>query len=171
MAVDIQIPVILPQSAADYITAYSTATAYLEYDAASTFDSSPGTATTALVSGTERYEFDVTGVTSAYWYRWRIGESDGSTFYDYAPTFQVPYTYASVQDLIRGMDFPDESREDELDLILRDATDFITTVICGGRSFFRNPVGAGTATLELDIPWDGNANYHLRADATWTSSA
>lgn len=148
MAIDIRVPIVLPQSADDYIASFGTATtAYLEYGTAS--PPADGTATTPLVSGTEHYEFALTGRSTSDYYRWRVGA--GTAFSGYSPVFQVPRTYATLQEVLRGMDFPDASREDELEGLLIDATDYITNHVCGGRSFFRDPVGSGTKVLSLDI--------------------
>ena len=159
MAIDVTIPVILDTSADDYIAHYGAGTAivYLEYGTATT--PADGTAQATAVSGTERYEFSLTGVTSAYYYRYRVG--DDSTFHDYSPVWQQPTSYATVQELVAGMDFPDESREDELERLLMDATDYITTFVCGGRSFFRDPVGSGESTLTLDVEWPGQSKLSL----------
>lgn len=158
MAVDLQVPVVLPQAAADY--GYSTATVYLEYADNASFTSA-STASTATTDGTEHYEFDLSGVTTAHWYRARVGESDGSAYYDYLPAFQMPVAYATLQEVIRGRDFPDESRYDELDDLLVEATDYITTHVCGGRSFFRDPVGSGEGTATLDVTIPGQSHLSL----------
>ena len=146
--VDSLIPVALPIAAADYISQYGsgTATLYLEYGTATV--PADGTATSLLTSGTEHYDFWVSGNIEDY-FRWRVG--DGSTYSDYSDVFQVPRAYATLQEVLRGMDMPDESRYDELESLLVEATDFITTKVCDGRSFFRDPIGSGTTTLTLDV--------------------
>jgi len=148
MATDTLIPVALPRSSDDYISQYGTATVYLESDTSAAFTATPSTATTTVVSGTERYEFWL-AAESADYYRFRVG--DGATFTAYSSTFQVPTTYATMDQVIRAMDFPDESRYDELQDLLVAATDYITTRVCGGRTFFRDPVGSGETTKTLDI--------------------
>lgn len=148
MAVDVLIPVALAESSDDYIATYGTATLYLEYGTATT--PADGTASTTIVSGTEYYEFWVTTEANAY-YRWRVG--DGSTYTGYSATFQAPVTYATLDEVLRGLDMPDTSRYDEIQSLLVQATDYITNRVCGGRSFFRDPVGSGTTTKQLDIAW------------------
>jgi hypothetical protein len=159
--VAVQVPVVLPQSAADYITAFGTAaTLHLEYGTAST--PADGTATTVLTSGTERYEFNLPTVTTAHYYRWRVAEGTAAaTATAYSPVFQLPLAYATMEELVSGMDLPDESRYDDLDRLLRDATDFISTYVTGGRRFFRDPVGSGTTTLSLDVRWSGQRKLSL----------
>ena len=147
MATDILVPVALPLDSADYITSFGTATTlYLEYGTATT--PADGTATTAIVSGTEHYEFWVPAASNSY-FRWRIG--GGSDYTAYSPTFQVPTAYATLQEVVRGMDLPDTSRYDELEALLVEASDHITHRVCGGRRFFRDPVGTGTRTVTLTV--------------------
>jgi hypothetical protein len=158
--VAVQVPVVLATSAADYITAFGTATLHLEYGTATAF-AALGTSTVALTSGTERYEFELPSVTTAHYYRWRVGNAAASTATDYSPVFQFPLAYATMEELVSGMDLPDESRYDDLDRLLRDATDFISTYVTGGRRFFRDPVGSGTTTLSLDVRWRGQRKLSL----------
>lgn len=147
MATNTLVPVALPESSDDYIASYGTATVYLEYGTAS--PPTDGTATSTVVSGTERYDFWVSAEPD-YYYRFRVG--DGIAAYTaYSDTFQVPTTYATLDQVMRAMDFPDESRYDEVQDLLVAATDYITTRVCGGRSFFRDPVGSGETTKTLDI--------------------
>lgn len=161
--VAVQVPVVLPLAADDYLTALGTAArVHLEYSTASAFSTAVSTATTLVVSGTERYEFALASATTSTYYRWRVTEGTAaSTATDYSATFQMPLAYATLQELTRSMDMPDTSRDDELDALLIDATDFISTYICGGRRFFREPVGAGETTLTLDILWDGQSRLSL----------
>lgn len=150
MAINVKVPISLPLAAADYISAYGTATLFLEYGTATT--PADGTASTALVSGTEYYTFDVSGRASTDYYRARVGETGGTSYHDYlGPAFQLPVAYASLDEFLRGLDVPDTARYDEFDDLLVQATDYITKVVCGGRSFFRDPVGSGTATKTFDI--------------------
>ena len=153
---DVLVPVILPLASSDYIDTYGTATLYLEYGTAT--PPADGTATRTIVSGTERYEFWVAAA-SDYDYRFRIG--DASTFTDYSATWQMPLAYATIADVARGLDLPDESRYDELDGLLVQATDYISNVVCGGRRFFRDPLGTGTTTLDLDIDHRGQHTLSL----------
>jgi hypothetical protein len=159
VAIDVQVPVILPIAADDYITTYGTATLYLEYGTATT--PADGTATTPLVSGTEQYDVWVTGADLDWYYRWRVGDSDESTFTTYSPTYQLPLAYATLQEVTRGLDLPDSSRDDELEASLVEVTDFITNKVCGGRSFFRDPVGTGTKTLTLDVNFPNQRKLSL----------
>lgn len=148
MATDLYVPVVLPQDSDDYISQYGSGTAavYLAYGSAS--PPTDGTATTLVVSGTERYEFWPQTALDSYFQFW-VG--DGSDEVDRSSVFQAPLAYASLQELKRGLDFPDASRDDELETLLIEATDYITEYVCGGRSFFRDPVGTGETTLTLDI--------------------
>lgn len=148
MALDVHVPVALPLDSDDYITQYGSGTAavYLEYGTAST--PADGTATTLITSGTEQYEFWLQTPVNSY-FRFRVG--DGSDFTSYSPVWQQPQAYATLQEVVRGMDFPDTSRYDELEALLLEATDHITNVVCGGRSFFRDPVGSGTTTKTLNV--------------------
>lgn len=152
---DILVPVTLPLAAADYIAQYGTASLYLEYGTAT--DTTDGTATATVEAGTQRYSFWVAGDTG-YYYRFRVG--DASTFTEYSPTFQMPAAYATLEEVTRGFDLPDTSRYGELDELLVQATQDVES-ICGGRSFFRDPVGTATTTLTLDIEYPGQSRLSL----------
>ena len=148
MATDLYIPVVLPQDSADYVSQYGdgTAAVYLAYGSAS--PPTDGTASTLVVSGTERYEFWVQDDASSYFQSW-VG--DGTDQTDVSEVFRASNAYATLQELKRGLDWPDDSRDDELQALLVEATDVITNHVCGGRSFFRDPVGSGETTLTLDV--------------------
>lgn len=151
MATEYPVPIVLPESADDYITNFGTAaTAYLEHGTAAS-STAAGTVSSVLVSGTERYEFWVP--TTSQYLRWRVG--GGGDFTDYSAYFQAPVAYATLQELRRGMDLPDDSRDDELQALLMQASDYITHEVCGGRRFFRDPVYTGTTTITLDVVRDG----------------
>jgi hypothetical protein len=153
VATNTLIPVALPIAADDYIDQWGTGTAtlYLEYGTAS--PPTDGTATSLITSGTEHYEFWVPADANDY-ARWRVG--NGTDYGEYSAVFQPQVAYCTLQEVIRGMDFPDESRYDELQDLCVEATDFITHKICGGRSFFREPLGSGTSVLSLDIRYPLN---------------
>ena len=101
MTVSVSVPVVLPQEASEYITAFgSTATLFLEYGTATTPEN--GTASTVLTSGTEHYDFWVQGDLD-YYFRWRIGNSAATTATAYSPVFQMPLAYATRQEFLRGL--------------------------------------------------------------------
>jgi len=156
--VDTVLPVAIPIAADDLITAYGAGTAVVQlaYGTASDL-AGAATAPKTVTTGKEYYDFALTGVTVDTYFRWRVG---GTTFHDWSPIFQAPIAYATRQEFLRGMDLPDDSRYDEIDSLLVEATDYITT-ITGGRSFFRDPVGTGTTTKTLDIKWSGQSRLSL----------
>jgi len=162
MALDVHVPVVLPLDSADYISQYGTATVFLEYGTAT--PPADGTATTAVVSGTEQYEFWVSTPVNSY-FRYRVGESDASDATSYSPTWQQPQAYATLQEVVRAMDFPDTSRYDELEALLVEATDHITNAVCGGRSFKRDPIGSGETTKTLNVMVSGQDRLSLARSA------
>jgi hypothetical protein len=157
MTVSVRVPVTLPLGADEYIATFGTATTlFLEYGTATT--PATGTATSVLTSGQEYYDFWVATEPESY-YRWRVGNASASTATAYSAIFQAPVAYATRQEFLRGVDFPDTSRYDELDSLLVQATQLITK-LCQ-RSFFRDPVGTGTKTLTLDVEWYGQRKLSL----------
>lgn len=148
MATNVLVPVALPEDSNDYITQWGagTATVYLEYGTATT--PADGTATTLVVADTEHYEFWVAADLNSY-FRFRVG--NGTDYTPYSRVWQANVAYCTVDEVVRGLDFADESRYPELEALCREATDFLTNKICGGRSFFREPMGSGETTLTLDV--------------------
>jgi hypothetical protein len=158
MATDINIPVYLPESAAEYISQYGqgTAAVYLAYGSAS--PPTDGTASQLLTSGVERYDFWVTTAANSYF---QASVGDGTATGWTSEVWQAPNAYCTLEEVLRGMDFPDTSRYDELEALTVEATDHITNVVCGGRSFFRDPVGSGTTTKTFDITVPGQSLLSL----------
>lgn len=158
MATNVNVPVALPEDSNDYLSQWGsgTATVYLEYGTATV--PADGTATTLVAADTEHYEFWVEA-DPTYYFRFRVG--DGTDFTPYSSVFQLNQTYCTVDEVVRGLDFPDESRYAELEALCREATDFITHKICGHRSFFREPLYSGETTLTLDVELSGQARLSL----------
>jgi hypothetical protein len=150
--VDTIIPVSIPIAADDLISQYGAGTAVVQlaYGTASDLTGA-ATASKTITTGKEYYDFALSSATVDTYYRFRVGGSSSS--HDWSPIFQAPVAYATRQELVREMDLPDDGRYDLLDQALVQATQKVTQV-CGGRSFFRAPVGSGTKTLQLDIRYD-----------------
>jgi hypothetical protein len=155
---DFNIPVSLIESADEYISKYGSGTAVVSLTYGSASPPADGTASLVIVSGTERYDFWVTTPATSY-FQWRVGAGTAVAYE--SAVFQVPTTYATLDEVVRGMDFPDTSRYDELQGLLVQATDYITNRVCGGRSFFRDPVSSGTKSLTLDVEWGGQSKLSL----------
>lgn len=144
-------------NAADLITEFSAgAKVYLERDTTSAFASPTALANTALVSGTEQYEFVDTSGTSASWYRVRVGNSGATLFTDYSSGVQASQqlAYATIDDVVASGNFgSDTSRYAWIAERLMAAKELIDARC--GRSFSRNPQvsGDGTFTFEVRNPY------------------
>ena len=165
----IHITVTLTETAADLITGYG-AGAKLYLDSAATEDGVYSNVTsTALVSGTESYEFWDSSGTSSTWYKSRAGDAAGTAYGAYSDPFQATsvQAYASLMDLGLSMELPDDSRDPYLLDLLRTASEQIDSAC--GRRFYRNPQVSGTDTFYVDVIRDDRDSL-VRASNGYTTT-
>ena len=74
----------LDQTAADYLAGYGAGALIFLQSSSSEGGSYSAVSSTAIVSGTEQYEVWDSAGASTTWYRFRIGDSGGSSFTDFS---------------------------------------------------------------------------------------
>lgn len=123
--------------------------------AVGTFVSASGSVT--LVAGQTTYEvYDATAA-DGHFFRTRVGNTGGTDFSAWSPVFQggALEAYATVDDLREELRLPDDSRDNLLADLLRDASDWITAEC--GRDFYRHPQVSGTEVRLYDLDADSAA--------------
>ncbi len=116
------------------------------------------TGNVALVATQSQYEIiDATGAVGHY-YRSRVGNTGGTSFDTYGPVFQAGAisSYATLDDLREYLSLPDDSRNNLLSELLRDASDYISAKC--GHDFYRHPQVTGTEVRTFD----GNGSGLIR---------
>lgn len=125
----------------------------IERDTTAAFVSPTEIATLTLVSGQTQYEYWDGGGADASWYRSRYSATAGAPFSTYSDPFQpgAPTAYASLNSLREYLDLPDDSKDNMLVDLLRQATDYMIGKM--GRDCFRHPPISGTETRLLSVDW------------------
>jgi len=166
----VHLTISLTETAADLITGYSSG-AKLYLESATTEGGSYSAVTnTALVSGTEIYEFwDVNGASST-WYKSRAGNSGGTVYGAYSAAFQATSlaAYASLMDLRESMDLHSTDKDNHLLDLLRDGKDYIDSRC--HRTFLRVPQVSGDVTVYVDVVRDGMTSLVLASMGGYTTN-
>lgn len=137
----------------DIIAGYGAgAVVRVERAADAAFSSPTELVTLPIVSGTTQYEYwDAAGLDGS-WYRSRYSASGGAPFSGYSDPFQAgaPSTYATLDSLREYLNLPDNSRDNLLTDLLRQATDYLIGEM--GRDLFRHPAVSGEETRLFNGP-------------------
>lgn len=157
-----QVVVNLAVSADDLITDFGSGAKVYLYRAESEGGSYSLATSTALVSGTSRYElYDDGGTPGTSWYKFRAGNSAGDTFGAYSAEWQSTSrdAYATVDEFKRQAKTVSDATDGMIEDHLRDVSaDF--DVLCG-RRFYRDPQVSGTSTWTLDVVRGGMRSLTL----------
>lgn len=156
----VKVTVNLTDTAADLITGYgSGAKLYLD-SATSEGGSYSNVTSTALVSGTEQYEFWDSAGTSATWYKSRVGDSGATSYSSYSDPFQATALagYATLADLREtlAMASADTSHDNMLADMIEDVSADIDAACM--RRFYRLPQVSGDTTVYADVVERGESS-------------
>lgn len=155
----------LEQSAADLLSGYGAgALISIERDTVEAMTGAAEVGTEAIVSGTQQYEWwDASGGASHY-YRTRVRDSGDTKQSAYGAVFQgtAESTYATILDVTKGGDLPDESRFSYLSDLLAERTEAVDDTC--HRQFFRDPQVTGDGTWTLDVSEAGLASLAFASD-------
>jgi hypothetical protein len=104
-----------------------------------------------LVSGQTAYDIDDSTGQPGHWYRTRIGNAAQTDFSAWSDVFQAGQllAYATVVDLREEVRLVDDSRDNLLADLLRDASGWIDAEC--GRDFYRHPQVSGTEVRYYDL--------------------